>query len=335
MNIAVFGCGYVGGTVANWLESQKHTVYRIDPKLYPDTDVAQALMECSHIIIAVPTPMQEDGTCDDSVVLEILRNDHMDYRHKILLKSTVTPDLINNYPAQVCVSPEFLRARYAKQDFENSEVLVIGHHDNVSKDADEWIELFSPLGCHVTKCSRETASLIKYTHNAWLATKNMITNIPYKGSRLTSDGFAVAARIKRRQYLLEILLSEIIGYDGDVTAAACELEHSINDNLEASIDRILGYPDRTRDGQRIPLVEREVRVFSQDLLLPAANLPDGETGTIELIVLNQTDNKTLEKLGICIGSSIKRKGEKFVLGDKDVQLSNSIASGIITRTKVV
>tara|TARA_B100000902_G_scaffold5335_2_gene6969 strand:+ start:510 stop:1163 length:654 start_codon:yes stop_codon:yes gene_type:complete len=168
-----------------------------------------------------------------------------------------------------------------------------------------------------------------------LATKNMITNIPYKGSRLTSDGFAVAARIKRRQYLLEILLSEIIGYDGDVTAAACELEHSINDNLEASIDRILGYPDRTRDGQRIPLVEREVRVFSQDLLLPAANLPDGETGTIELIVLNQTDNKTLEKLGICIGSSIKRKGEKFVLGDKDVQLSNSIASGIITRTKVV
>jgi len=168
-----------------------------------------------------------------------------------------------------------------------------------------------------------------------LATKNMITNIPYKGSRLTSDGFAVAARIKRRQYLLEILLSEIIGYDGDVTAAACELEHSINDNLEASIDRILGYPDRTRDGQRIPLVEREVRIFSQDLLLPAANLPDGETGTIELIVLNQTDNKTLEKLGICIGSSIKRKGEKFVLGDKDVQLSNSIASGIITRTKVV
>ncbi len=183
MNIAVFGCGYVGGTVADWLESQKHTVYRIDPKLYPDTDVAQALMECSHIIIAVPTPMQEDGTCDDSVVLEILRNDHMDYRHKILLKSTVTPDLINNYPAQVCVSPEFLRARYAKQDFENSEVFVIGHHDNVSKDADEWIELFSPLGCHVTKCSRETASLIKYTHNAWLATKVAFFHELFKRTR--------------------------------------------------------------------------------------------------------------------------------------------------------
>ena len=183
MKIAVFGCGYVGGTVADWLESQEHTVYRIDPKLYPMTDKEEALMECTHVIIAVPTPMQEDGTCDDSAVKEILSDDAMDYRHKILLKSTVTPDLINNYPVQVCVSPEFLRARHAKQDFENSEVLVIGHHDNNSRDADEWAELFAPLNCPVTKCSRETASLIKYTHNAWLATKVAFFHELFKRTR--------------------------------------------------------------------------------------------------------------------------------------------------------
>tara|TARA_Y100001970_G_scaffold166768_1_gene204020 strand:+ start:32806 stop:33459 length:654 start_codon:yes stop_codon:yes gene_type:complete len=168
-----------------------------------------------------------------------------------------------------------------------------------------------------------------------LATKNMVTNIPYKGSRLTSEGFSVAARIKRRQYLLEILLSEIIGYDGDVTAAACELEHSINDDLEASIDRILGYPDHTRDGQRIPLVERDVRAFSQDVLLPAVNLPNGKSGIIELIVLNQTDNKTLEGVGISIGSTIEKSGEKYILNNKEIEISETIASGIITRTMVV
>jgi len=183
MKIAVFGCGYVGGTVADWLESQEHTVYRIDPKLYPMTDKDEALMECSHVIIAVPTPMLEDGTCDDSAVKEILSDTAMDYRHKILLKSTVTPDLINNYPVQVCVSPEFLRARHAKQDFENSEVLVIGHHENNSRDADEWIEMFVKLTPQITKCSRETASLIKYTHNAWLATKVAFFHELFKRTR--------------------------------------------------------------------------------------------------------------------------------------------------------
>jgi len=170
-NIAVFGCGYVGGTTADWLEAQGHSVYRIDPKLYPMTDKLEALVECEYVVIAVPTPMNEDGTCDDSAVIDILRDEGMDYRHKILLKSTVTPDLVNNYPAQVCVAPEFLRANTAREDFENSEVLVVGHHPNNASDADEWIELFSALGAPVTKCSRETASMIKYVHNAWLATK--------------------------------------------------------------------------------------------------------------------------------------------------------------------
>jgi len=183
MKIAVFGCGYVGGTVADWLESQEHTVYRIDPKLYPMTDKDDALLKCTHVIIAVPTPMLEDGTCDDSAVKEILSDTAMDYRHKILLKSTVTPDLINNYPVQVCVSPEFLRARHAKQDFENSEVLVIGHHENNSRDADEWIEMFVKLTPQITKCSRETASLIKYTHNAWLATKVAFFHELFKRTR--------------------------------------------------------------------------------------------------------------------------------------------------------
>ena len=54
MNIAIFGCGYVGGTTADWLESQGHSVFRIDPKHHPMTDKDEALMECSHVIIAVP-----------------------------------------------------------------------------------------------------------------------------------------------------------------------------------------------------------------------------------------------------------------------------------------
>ena len=185
MNIAIFGCGYVGGTVADWLESHHHTVFRIDPKLHPNTDEAQALMECSHIIIAVPTPQADNGECDDSEVVSILRK--LDYRHKVLLKSTVTPDLIGTYPPQVCVNPEFLRALHAKQDFEDSEVFVIGHHQYEEKQADDWAEIFSSLGCPITKCSRETASLIKYVHNSWLATKVAFFHEIFKQTRTSAN----------------------------------------------------------------------------------------------------------------------------------------------------
>ena len=34
--IAVFGCGFVGGTVADFLEQGGVEVIRVDPKLYPD-----------------------------------------------------------------------------------------------------------------------------------------------------------------------------------------------------------------------------------------------------------------------------------------------------------
>ena len=246
MNIAIFGCGYVGGTTADWLESQGHSVFRIDPKLHPMTDKDEALMECTHVIIAVPTPMMQDGTCDDSAVVDILKDPSMDYRHKILLKSTVTPDLISKYPVQVCVSPEFLRARHAKQDFENSEVLVLGHHSNNSTDADEWIELFAPLNCPVTKCSRETASLIKYTHNSWLATKVAFFHKLFKESRHVenvnyNDLSMTLSRMKNIGPSHMIVPNEEggLGYTGhcfpkDIEALTNYINHSILEEVKAT-----------------------------------------------------------------------------------------------------
>lgn len=204
-DIAVFGCGFVGSTTADWLEEQGHNITRVDPKLYPDVDPLQAVLDCSHIIICVPTPgdydtiMAHKGQVDDRAIKDIINI--CDYRHKILVKSTITPDCVNNYPANVCVSPEFLRANSAREDFENSEVLVVGHFHNTEDHADEWIEMFSALGAPVTKCSRETACMIKYTHNAWLATKvaffhemldctSKMTNFNY------SDMTATLARMK-------------------------------------------------------------------------------------------------------------------------------------------
>ena len=47
-----------------------------------------------------------------------------------------------------------------------------------------------------------------------LSERNMVTHIPYRGCRLTPEGFQLAARVKRRELLLEILLTDVIGYTG-------------------------------------------------------------------------------------------------------------------------
>ena len=72
--IAVFGCGFVGGTVADFLEQRererlwKVDVTRIDPKLYPENDPMDAIVKADGIIICVPTPSKEDGSCDDDIL---------------------------------------------------------------------------------------------------------------------------------------------------------------------------------------------------------------------------------------------------------------------------
>ncbi len=168
-----------------------------------------------------------------------------------------------------------------------------------------------------------------------LASRELVTYIPYRGSRLTSEGFAIGARIKRRQYLLEILLSDIIGFTGDVLDAACDIEHSISDELEASIDRLLGYPVSTSTGQRIPVVEREVLAFENNVLLPVANIPEGKGGFIEIIAANGPDTITLAKIGLKTGTRIDRTENGVLLNGSMIEISQSLQKRVLVRTEVM
>ena len=87
-----------------------------------------------------------------------------------------------------------------------------------------------------------------------LSERDMVTHIPYRGCRLTPSGFQLAARIKRRECLLEILLGDVIGYKGDVKEVACKKEHAVGEEMEATIDMLLGFPENAPDGSRIASV---------------------------------------------------------------------------------
>tara|TARA_B100001146_G_scaffold178591_1_gene160222 strand:- start:441 stop:989 length:549 start_codon:yes stop_codon:yes gene_type:complete len=166
-----------------------------------------------------------------------------------------------------------------------------------------------------------------------LAGRDLVTHIPYKGCRLTPDGFQRAARIKRREGLIEILLTEVIGFTGDVSAAACKMEHAIDKELEAALDKMLGYPERTPSGERIPLIERRVEPIRSGYLLPLSALPAGSLATVEMLVMEATDARTLEVAGLGIGAEIQSTDDGIVCNGSLLEMSKPLSLRILARTK--
>ena len=164
-----------------------------------------------------------------------------------------------------------------------------------------------------------------------LSGRDLVTYIPYKGSRLTSEGFAIAGKIKRRQLLIELLLTDIIGFDGDVSSVACEMEHAVNDDLEASIDRLLGYPEHSHLGDRVPQISRQFNPDVKSPLLPISNMPEGSSGIVEFIALPGQDIKTLDNQQISIGANISKDKNSVNVSGTPVLLSESLAKRILVR----
>jgi len=162
--ILVVGCGFVGETVAKSLEQNGRPVIRIDPK-YNDNSI-----EMYHgtiglkAIVCVPTPTV-DEICDDSIIRKVLE-ELGDV--PVLLKCTVPPDMLQTYPKNVTYNPEFLRAKTAEEDFKNQKHFILG---GTSENCEIWKNLFSYMNVEFIQTDRPTASMIKYLHNTWLATK--------------------------------------------------------------------------------------------------------------------------------------------------------------------
>jgi DtxR family Mn-dependent transcriptional regulator len=168
-----------------------------------------------------------------------------------------------------------------------------------------------------------------------LANRDLVTHIPYKGCRLTPDGFQQAAMIKRREGLLKILLTEVIGFEGDVHEAACKIEHAIDEELEMALDKMLGYPEKTPSGERIPIIERQLEPMRTGLLLPLSALPIGSTATIEMMVMRPTDVRTLEVTGVGVGAKINSTDDGITCNGTIVKMTKALSLRILARTDEV
>jgi DtxR family Mn-dependent transcriptional regulator len=86
-----------------------------------------------------------------------------------------------------------------------------------------------------------------------LAALELAEHAPYGGITLTPAGERVALEVIRHHRLLELYLAETLGvHVDDVHAEADRLEHAISEELEARIDKVLGYPTHDPHGDPIP-----------------------------------------------------------------------------------
>jgi len=251
MNIAVIGCGFVGSTVADFLEGHLVNVWRVDPNLYPHTEISRGITDCDAFIVCVPTPENKDGTCDDSIVKLVI--EELDTDKPILLKSTVTPDLMEKYPSNVTYNPEFLRANNAKKDFAEQELFILGAiNPAFGEQLDFWSNLFMPFlhKASEKRMTRTDAAMIKYTHNAWLALKVAFFHELFLNTRRMED-FNYSELTSTLGNMKNIGASHMIapnfegtfGYGGhcfpkDVKALTNLLDHSILKQLIESNDSL-------------------------------------------------------------------------------------------------
>jgi DtxR family transcriptional regulator, Mn-dependent transcriptional regulator len=114
-----------------------------------------------------------------------------------------------------------------------------------------------------------------------LATLDLVEHERYRGARLTRKGERVALEVIRHHRLLEQYLSQTLGLPiHALHNEADRLEHALSEELEAHIDRSLGYP--TRDPHGDPIPGPDLKLERADLT-PLSALEPGAKATVERV----------------------------------------------------
>jgi len=176
------------------------------------TDVKASIMDSEVIFIAVGTPPDENGNADLKYVLDVAHSigKYMNGYKVIVDKSTVpigtgqmVKEVIKNellkrnkdYDFDVVSNPEFLREGKAVYDFTHPDRIIVGTESEKARQILE--EVYRALYINNTPfifTNLETAEMIKYAANSFLATKiSYINELSYL-CELTNANIQLVAR---------------------------------------------------------------------------------------------------------------------------------------------
>lgn len=191
------------------------------------TDLAEGVRRSTVIFIAVGTPPKDNGETDLSYIEAVAREiaEHMNEYKVVVNKSTVpvgTGDFVRkvirdnrrrDVDFDVVSCPEFLKEGSAIQDSLDPDRIVIGAPNQTV--AMNLLELYAPIEKPMLITDVESAEMIKYASNAFLATKisfiNAIADICEKAGAdisLVAKGMGYDKRIGKE------FLQAGLGYGG-------------------------------------------------------------------------------------------------------------------------
>jgi UDPglucose 6-dehydrogenase len=318
MNVGIVGSGYVGTTIAACFAHLGHDVTNVDvdqsvvdaiedgrapvdeprlddllathggDRLRATTDY-DALADADVVFLALPTPSNEDGSIDTSVVeagaesLGPVLADRDDYP-TVVVKSTVVPGTTDELVRPVLertsggvageefgvgMNPEFLREGSAVDDFLSPDKLVFGTDDDERAET-ALREVFAPLvdaeAPPVVSTGTREAEMIKYANNAFLATKvSLINELGNICKEHGVDAYEVAEAIGLDDRIGERFLRSGLGWGGscfpkDVAAiiAAARAKGYDPELLQAAVNVNDRQPERL-----LSLVDRHVDVADE------------------------------------------------------------------------
>ena len=198
------------------------------------TTAYDAVPESDVTFLAIGTPSNDDGSID-LTALEAATEATGEAlatksdRHLVVIKSTVTPPSItdilkpaleagaeHNDHVELATNPEFLREGTAVSDFQDPDKLVVGTTSEWATDT--LTAVYEPLldaEAPIVDTDPQTASMIKYANNAFLASKiSLINDLGNICKEFGLDAYEVADAIGLDDRISEHFLRSGVGWGG-------------------------------------------------------------------------------------------------------------------------
>ncbi|OPY38726.1 MAG: manganese transport transcriptional regulator [Methanoregula sp. PtaU1.Bin051] len=194
-----------------------------------------------------------------------------------------------------------------------------------SEQLEEYLEAIYDIGerdgtaktSSIAKCLNVApASVTEALRN--LSEKGYVNYEPYRGATLTGLGKEMAVRIKRRHRLLEVFLRDVLKIEDDhVHDEACRMEHTLSDETECALCKMLKAPSRCPHGSLIQPCNREVddctgcftgeqepSEMRDEPLVSVSDLMEGQGGRIAFIRGDKKVVQRLSDLGLTVKTAI-------------------------------
>ncbi len=216
--IAIIGHGFVGKAVDYGFSNPKVEKKIFDPIYGTTSEDIKNLKNWGPNLtfVCVPTPMRDDGDIDSSILDEVMEN-LKDINTLIVIKSTITPRLIDKYrQTNIIYNPEFLTEKSACEQFVNPEFHIFGGTEQACKELDKLYENFSLCTpCPTYYLNKAEASFVKYAINSFLATKVTFFNQLYDAcNKYGQVNFNKVIKAVGADNRVSISHTKVPGFDG-------------------------------------------------------------------------------------------------------------------------